>query len=356
MLPWCCDPSSNAKLTRSDPQLTRQARRCEYILCNPPPIVDKLGLPKELQYIERTVPSSNELPCIAFSPAAPALVHKYQRIREGKKATAPPSPPPETKVISPGSGAGVGSTASAAAAAVTAATATATEEDEGGGGESNRKGQKKRVPRRQSKGYQQSTSNRAGPKGRQAGGAPRVKRSHVSTCTCTACKKRRRNAANRPTKLKYQMHGPMIAVVRATLAEQGFVMTHKDDWNVLWTSRHMKTHVYQGLSKYQMISQYPRSAEITTKDNLCRNFVRMQALHGRRHFDFCPQTFVLPAENDLFFKEWKQSQGIPWIVKPAKAAQGRGIFVTDDFYDIPSSTDYIESIGGGVSWGPAAWG
>ena len=111
----------------------------------------------------------------------------------------------------------------------------------------------------------------------------------------------------------------------------------------------MRTHVYQGLNRYQMISQYPRSAEITTKDNLCRNFVRMQFAHGTRHFDFCPQTFVLPAENDLFFKEWERTKGAPWIVKPAKAAQGRGIFVTDDFYEIPSATDYIDSLSGKVS-------
>lgn len=311
-----------------------------------------MGLPKDLLYIEQTVPSSNELPCIAFRPAPPELVHKYQRIREGKKAS---SSPPETKVLSRG-GEKIDPAKEAATAAAQRIAEVASdiqgnaEDDQFAESRQERQGQKKQGRRRKAKGgYQQSTSSGSGSEGRQSSGASKATRAHVATCTCAACRKRRRSAAKRPTKLKYQMVGPMIAVVRATFAEHGFVMTNRDDWNVLWSSRHMRTHVYQGLNRYQMVSQYPRSAEITTKDNLCRNFVRMQAAHGKRHFDFCPETFVLPAENELFFDTWKQSQGTPWIVKPAKSAQGRGIFVTNDFYDIPSSTDYIDSISGSVS-------
>ena len=186
-------------------------------MCNPPSIVEKLGLPKKLQYIESTRPKVNELPCIAFRPAPPELVMRFQRLREGKKERY--SNQPETKGNEE---------------------ADNVLHKDGKCGKvdcPSDKAQVKQEGRRKVKGYLQSTSNRTGPEGRQTAKKMTPKRSHVSTCTCAACKKRRRNAAQRPTKLKYQMHGPMIAVVRATFAEQGFVMSNKDDWNVLWTSR-----------------------------------------------------------------------------------------------------------------------
>ena len=72
--------------------------------------------------------------------------------------------------------------------------------------------------------------------------------------------------------------------------------------NVLWSSKQLRSHVYQGLNPYQKVNQFPRSYEITTKDNLCRNITRMKQIHGARHFDFSPAGFVLPGELDLFFK------------------------------------------------------
>jgi tubulin polyglutamylase TTLL5 len=39
-----------------------------------------------------------------------------------------------------------------------------------------------------------------------------------------------------------------------------------------------------------------RSSELTRKDRLYKNIERMQHFRGFKHFDFVPQTFLLPAD------------------------------------------------------------
>lgn len=52
----------------------------------------------------------------------------------------------------------------------------------------------------------------------------------------------------------------------------------------------------------------------------------MQHFRGFKHFDFVPQTFLLPADfKELVFAHNK-SKG-PWIVKPVASSRGRGIFL-----------------------------
>ena len=53
-------------------------------------------------------------------------------------------------------------------------------------------------------------------------------------------------------------------------------------------------------------------------------------LFGHKHFDFCPLGFVLPKDSPAFLKYAATQPGQTWIVKPASAACGRGIYVTRD--------------------------
>ena len=55
-------------------------------------------------------------------------------------------------------------------------------------------------------------------------------RAHVSSCTCPSCKVRRRKAASRPCRLRYRLMGAMSAVLRATMENQKFVFTQRDNW------------------------------------------------------------------------------------------------------------------------------
>ena len=50
-------------------------------------------------------------------------------------------------------------------------------------------------------------------------------------------------------------------------------------------------------------------------------------------YDFFPQTYVLPADYNLFVEEFKRTGGV-WIMKPIGRAQGKGIFLFDKLSQI----------------------
>lgn len=68
------------------------------------------------------------------------------------------------------------------------------------------------------------------------------------------------------------------------------------DFNLLWTGNVLKPDMLRSLSSYQRINHFPRSSELTRKDRLYKNIERMQHFRGFKHFDFIPQTFLLPAD------------------------------------------------------------
>ena len=59
------------------------------------------------------------------------------------------------------------------------------------------------------------------------------------------------------------------------------------------------------LNEYQKINHFPNSNEITRKDKLCQNLVKMQEKYGKHHFDFIPETYVLPDEFGDFYSTFK---------------------------------------------------
>ena len=90
--------------------------------------------------------------------------------------------------------------------------------------------------------------------------------------------------------------------------------------------------MYQSMKRFQKINHFPRTSEITRKDQLCRNVQRMQEMHGARNFDFIPESFVLPQETDSYLAAASHAEDATWI-KPAAKACGRGIYVTKSAED-----------------------
>lgn len=174
---------------------------------------------------------------------------------------------------------------------------------------------------------------------------------HVDSCTCPGCKKAKYAKQKFPIVLKYKAG---IKLIESTMEFNGFLKTTKDDWNLIWIAGSAPVGVFQTLTRFQKINQFPRTYEITRKDTLCRNIVKMQQLHGKQNFDFLPESFVLPAERPIFEEhirkllqdkdnetmyEKRKNEGADrsplWIVKPANMACGRGIFVTSNIGEIP---------------------
>ena len=50
--------------------------------------------------------------------------------------------------------------------------------------------------------------------------------------------------------------------------------------------------------------------------------------------DFVPVTYMLPADYSLFVEEFRRCPNAMWIMKPANAAQGRGIFIINKLSQI----------------------
>lgn len=81
--------------------------------------------------------------------------------------------------------------------------------------------------------------------------------------------------------------------------------------------------VFRSLASHQRINHFPRSYELTRKDRLYKNIERMQHAKGYKHFDFIPQTFVMPTEFGELCSTHHRIKG-PWIVKPVASSRGRG--------------------------------
>ena len=70
---------------------------------------------------------------------------------------------------------------------------------------------------------------------------------------------------------------------------------------------------------------------------------RMIAIHGKRNFNFTPMTYVLPKEMDQLQKDMEADRRQWWIIKPAASAQGKGIYITNNFNDIQGKQSLVAS-------------
>ena len=65
-------------------------------------------------------------------------------------------------------------------------------------------------------------------------------------------------------------------LVKGVMETSGLGQTEGNEWNVLWTSQSIKSYIYEAMNEYQKINHFPMSNELTRKDRLCENIVKMQ--------------------------------------------------------------------------------
>lgn len=109
-----------------------------------------------------------------------------------------------------------------------------------------------------------------------------------------------------------------------------------------------KPYIYEGLNEFQKVNHFPWSFEITRKDKLWQNYVRMQELHGYKEFEKIPDTYCLPDEFSDFYVHYNELKAESpykniWIIKPNASSQGKGIYITDDIHDIDQEESWIVS-------------
>lgn len=142
--------------------------------------------------------------------------------------------------------------------------------------------------------------------------------------------------------LLYKMLKAEGKLVRSVLEAHGFSHTDGHDWNLLWTCTSCKPYLYEGLNENQKINHFPLSSELTRKDCLCANVVKMQEKFGTKEFEIIPDTYILPDEFADFYSHFhnlknkgcKDDENM-WIVKPSASSKGRGIYIIDDISEAP---------------------
>ena len=115
--------------------------------------------------------------------------------------------------------------------------------------------------------------------------------------------------------LLYRVFKTDARLVRSVLENAGFAHTDSHNWNLMWLGTNAQSYLYEGLNEYQRINHFPSSHEITRKDKLSLNILRMQQTYGEDAYDFVPQTFVLPEEFADFYATFHEQRRSRWIVR-----------------------------------------
>ena len=134
--------------------------------------------------------------------------------------------------------------------------------------------------------------------------------------------------------LLYRVFKSESKLLRSILEFNGFHLTESHDWNIMWVGTNAKPYLYQGLNEFQKINHFPHSNEVTRKDKLCENIVKMQETHGKDLYNIIPDTYILPDEFADFYNDFKRNKG-KWIIKPVASSQGRGIYIVDNLNEVP---------------------
>jgi tubulin polyglutamylase TTLL5 len=117
----------------------------------------------------------------------------------------------------------------------------------------------------------------------------------------------------------YVMYNSDVKLIRYILEDNGFcrLPQRREDWSIMWHGGPPKPAIYQSMTRYQKINHMPKTFEITRKDQMFKNISRMALTHGKKSFDFVPQTYILPQEAYELANEMK---GDTWIVKPSASS------------------------------------
>ena len=136
---------------------------------------------------------------------------------------------------------------------------------------------------------------------------------------------------NKDSLLQYKIIRSDARLIQSVMEANEFVVTDGNEWNVLWCNNHLIPSLFKGLNAYQRINHFPNSYEITRKDRLCENIIKMQIKHGKSNFNIIPETFLLPDEYDEFKNQYMQLKDHHisnyWIIKPNAMSRGRGIYI-----------------------------
>eukprot|EP00117_Sycon_ciliatum_P018810 scpid36550/ scgid1439/ Tubulin polyglutamylase TTLL6; Tubulin--tyrosine ligase-like protein 6 len=151
----------------------------------------------------------------------------------------------------------------------------------------------------------------------------------------------------KPSKQRKQLSACLTACkydcVRRVCKRYGLrTVAESDDWNLYWTDLSVSVDRVMDVRVYQKINHFPGIPEISRKDFLARNMMRMHRQFPE-DYNIAPMSWTLPADYGDFiaFSSKSKNRGVSYIAKPDNSSQGKGIFVTNNSKDIKSDLDCV---------------
>ena len=98
-----------------------------------------------------------------------------------------------------------------------------------------------------------------------------------------------------------------------------------EEYDVTWHDLAITADFFSKLQPYQKVNQFAGIYQITKKNNLARNLMKMRRVFPEE-YQFFPRTFILPGEASEFRNQFIDRQGRPcnrrktFIVKPDNLA------------------------------------
>lgn len=128
--------------------------------------------------------------------------------------------------------------------------------------------------------------------------------------------------------------GQKYRIVSEIAKELQWKLTNEHNlWNIFWTDSIMGVSFCLTMHRFQKINHFPGMMEICRKDLLARNLNRMLKVFPEEYNIF-PKTWSLPSNYAEALNYSLKNKNRTYIIKPAAAAQGRGIFLTQSLKDI----------------------
>lgn len=142
------------------------------------------------------------------------------------------------------------------------------------------------------------------------------------------------------------LSGTRYEVIRQMVEHLGFSIAKDDDPTcfLIWNDSFVSTEKISDLKPYQRINHFPGMGEVTRKDNLARNMMKMSKALPEE-YNFVPRTWILPADYNIlqnYMKDLKaHKKSKTFIVKPSNGAQGHGISLYKNLEKIQAQEHFI---------------
>lgn len=132
-------------------------------------------------------------------------------------------------------------------------------------------------------------------------------------------------------------------VIKDTFIRAGLLKAPDDDdfiFNILW-SRHLKSHEYYKLNKYQKVNHFPGSEALSRKDSMHRALKKQKNRLGSKEYGFFPESYFLTQDKEIILSKLKKGKVL--IMKPPGSSCGRGIEIIHTPEELPPIDDESKS-------------